>query len=653
MNLVVLFCECLKSQIITNLLICLYHSIIIFVYMKKNISKVKVKEIPSSGNLNNAKSEEVSQLLINATLFFSAIILYGFTATFNFGQDDNYINTALNNIENTPAGLITVFKTTFAVTDYRPISILSFWIERWFTGELKPGVSHFLNVVLFGFLLTRIYRFIIVGRFYKDTKQLSILAFLTAIIFLVHPNHVSVVANIKSRDSLLSMIFGLMSAIQFIKMADEKKWWRIILVLMFMAFGFLSKMDCYMFMIAPLLVFFLFREIKIKRILLLLFFSLVLYNVIFGLKESLLSNTINHGDVKPILMDITRSPLVGNDTLLNRISMSFITMLYYLKFLVIPWGYYFYFGYNQIPLLPLFHPINFLTVFIYLSIAFCCLWIFKKNRIYLFSFIFFLLAIAYASNIPIIVAGIIMDRYNFIPSLGFCLASAAIIVDFTKPSSLITVFRNMWVVSILLVYTGFTVYRTTAWKDSLTLYNRDISHLDKSVHANRTISVTYIQKMLFEDQDNSLKDQHMKLAEQYADKALAVSDKSPDVFEAKGICEIYNGNNFGAIQYLKKSMVLDSNYYSAINYIGVAYRNLQMTDSAYYYFNYVMQREPVYGYSADNLIELLIKNNRFKEADSLINLLNIKFPNNQALKNKESELNKSGWKNQLLFPSVK
>lgn len=55
---------------------------------------------------------------------------------------------------------------------------------------------------------------------------------------------------------------------------------------------------------------------------------------------------------------ITENPLIADNTFFNRLGMSVATYLYYLKFMVIPKGYYFYFGFNMIPLRSILNPIT-------------------------------------------------------------------------------------------------------------------------------------------------------------------------------------------------------------------------------------------------------------------------------------------------------
>lgn len=576
-------------------------------------------------------------------LFIGACLLYGWTYKFDYNLDDDYILYHLRSIDNSSEGFASIFSKWYANADYRPITIVSFWLERNFFENFTASSSHLINVILFGCLLIGIYRLVITSKFIEDNNTLKILALATALIFLVHPNHVSVVANIKSRDNLLSMLFGVFSAIQFIKAFDNKEYWRIPLTIILIILALLSKLDAYSFILFPILVILFFRNINKKKVAIL---SLVTLFILI-----ITTNVINHftsqldDNFRKFTYGLPENPLYNNDTLLNRISLSFTTLFYYLKFLFIPTGYHFYFGFNQIKLSPLLSLVNISSILITILLLISSIYCYKKNKIYLFCFIFYGVAIAYALNLYIPVAGILMDRYNFIPSLAFslCIASIYLSIHNFKHTSL-----SFY--SLIILFAVFSIYRTSAWKDSFTLFDRDIPHLSNSVNANRIAGGTYIHLALEEEMkpnyNKTLTDSFINKGERYAQTASKLYDKSAQVWELLGLCDLYRKNNALALEKFKKCYAVDTTYLSGINYLGFTHWNLGNIDSAYYYFNFVMQREPYFNYSANNMVNMLIKNNRKGEADSILVVLSKRFPNDSKLLNKIQEVNSN---NTVLF----
>jgi tetratricopeptide (TPR) repeat protein len=110
------------------------------------------------------------------------------------------------------------------------------------------------------------------------------------------------------------------------------------------------------------------------------------------------------------------------------------------------------------------------------------------------------------------------------------------------------------------------------------------------------------------------------------------------------LCAFYRKDYQQALQYFLKAKETDSTYLSGINYVGYAYWSLNRIDSAEYYFNYVIQREPVYDYAANNMLNMYLQNKRDK-VDSLLQTFQQKYPDDIWLNERLTEINK----NKLIF----
>lgn len=572
-------------------------------------------------------------------LFFLVILVfvfYGKTFSFDWGLDDNYIIESVRNIENNWSGIRTIFSQPLG-SDYRPVSTLSFWFEKQFSGELSPKAGHIVNVILFALIIIQIYRFLLLGKFYHDSKAVVVFALLVCIIFIVHPTHISVVANIKSRDNLLSMLFGLCSAIQFLKYINYKKMWHIAGMFILFGLAFLSKPDAYVFAFFPLMYLLIYRKANLNLILLGLIIVFITLSLFALIKGQLASEFLINKNVERVYID---SPLYENNTFLNRLSLSLTTLLYYIKFFVVPWGHYAYFGFNEIPLRGLFHPINVLSFFIFFGLLVWGIYSFKKNQKWpLFGFVFFLLSIAYASNLVLIVSGVLMDRYNFIGSLGLAMIPSGLFVYFFKISNVKQLISNWVIISVLAVFSIFTFIRIPDWNDTKTLLLKDIQKVDNSAHAHIMTSAIYINPIIFGGLTKPEMDENMKRGMYHINRALEITDKNPFVHESKGIAEIYYENYQVSLFHLKKAYQLDTNKLSALNYAGVVFRNQNMVDSALYYFEKVMNKENHFYYAANNYVSMLISTNQINKADSVLKVLSTRFPNDSKLKKKAF-----GWK---------
>lgn len=605
--------------------------------MSKNNKNKITQKIASKKQINSTNTRNdsfINVFYLFLFLFISTIVLYGWTAKFGWGLDDvPYIYQPIKKIQNNGNSIVELFGQSYGRYEYRPITLLSFWIENNIFGDLYPSISHLINVLLFAILIIQIFRFIIAADFYENKNKLIALALLTAFLYLIHPVHVSVVANIKSRDNLISMLFGLTALIQFLKFLKDNKIYRIIGVIMLIALAIMSKRDAYVFLLIPALYYFLYKFKKynnhifnkqtVRFVGMVVAIFLLVYAVV-GLWELIFLKSTNE------FMSYSDSPLAYNDTFLNRLSFSFTTLLYYFKFMVIPHGYYFYFGYNQIPLTPLWSSLNLLSLFIYVSLFLLSIRFLKKDKIYLFAILFFLLAIAYAANFFVIVSGILMDRYSFIASLGFLLGCSALILNFLKVDNW-HIIHHKFLIPVYIVFIAATIYRTSAWKDTFTLFQRDIPALSQSAQAQSLMGGIYINDAIYGNYTKAEKDEKMRIGEGYIDKALSINNKNKFALESKGLCRIHFNDDRTAIPFLKQAIKVDSNYTGPYNNLGLAYRNIAEIDSALIYFGKGMNKDLLFSYPAINYVQMLILKQRYEAVDSTLSVLQFRFPNDQKL----------------------
>ena len=91
---------------------------------------------------------------------------------------------------------------------YRPITLLSFALDIELS-EMTPKTGHVMNVLYYALLCCLIFYFL--RRMFPEKSELF--AMIVVGLFLIHPVHTEVVANIKSRDEILAMLFGIASLI--------------------------------------------------------------------------------------------------------------------------------------------------------------------------------------------------------------------------------------------------------------------------------------------------------------------------------------------------------------------------------------------------------------------------------------------------------
>lgn len=121
---------------------------------------------------------------------------------------------------------------------YRPLSLITFAIEHEFAGD-NPGLNHQINTVLYA-LMGLVLGIVLQKWLVQPTKltpdgtpiagtQSSwtgqiIMALLIGLIFMAHPVHTEIVANIKGRDEVLSFLFITLMLLFHWRYLETNRW---------------------------------------------------------------------------------------------------------------------------------------------------------------------------------------------------------------------------------------------------------------------------------------------------------------------------------------------------------------------------------------------------------------------------------------------
>ncbi|MEM6724852.1 MAG: hypothetical protein AAF598_12485, partial [Bacteroidota bacterium] len=154
-----------------------------------------------------------------------AFLLYANTLGHDFVLDDDIITRKNSLVQKGFAGIPEIFTHGYLYgfngmndQSYRPLVLVNLAIETALFGQ-KSSVHHFFNVLLYAlscfFLLAFARRLL--------GKEGMYWAFGACLLFTAHPIHTEVVANIKSRDEILSFLFVILSLDQLIRYAEGRE----------------------------------------------------------------------------------------------------------------------------------------------------------------------------------------------------------------------------------------------------------------------------------------------------------------------------------------------------------------------------------------------------------------------------------------------
>jgi hypothetical protein len=141
---------------------------------------------------------------------------------------------------------------------YRPVALASFAIEHQFIGE-RAFTSHGVNLLIYIFTIWILYG---VLKLHVASHH-RLFAFLSLLLFAIHPLHSETVASIKNRDELLALFFGALS----LKYAFSCKGnlAHLIWASVFLLVGLLSKKSVFPLIYIIPLGLFLIKNLPLKQ----------------------------------------------------------------------------------------------------------------------------------------------------------------------------------------------------------------------------------------------------------------------------------------------------------------------------------------------------------------------------------------------------
>ena len=359
---------------------------------------------------------------------------------------------------------------------YRPLSLITFAME-WQAfakdGKGNPGISHFINILLFA--LTGILLFILLKRLFppkEGQNQYLAIPFLTTVLFMVHPIHTEVVANIKGRDEILALIGSLYTLILSLKYFDTKHtkylWWSGLVFFL----GMMAKENTVTFLAIIPLTAWIFTQHKLRTVLIGML-PLGIATVLFlAIRYAVLG-----GAATEIDRELLNNPFLYATTG-ERFATVFYTLGVYLKLLVFPHPLTFDYYPYHIPLMQWGDWQVLLSVL--LNVALVALAIYgtiKKWKIAWALWLYFI-PLSVVSNLLFPVGVFMNERFIYFSSIGFCFALAYFLVEkvqsrIAKPAT----YRALVVTSlgiIALAFTAKSIHRNMAWKNNEKLFATDI-----------------------------------------------------------------------------------------------------------------------------------------------------------------------------------
>ena len=366
-------------------------------------------------------------LLAFVIFAFTIAMVYLPTVDFKYCIDDQYYLWLYIEDGSSFMDYVDSLRQRFWHTQFRPVTFATILVEALMFGK-DPGVHHFFNLIYYTLLCYLIY--LLVSTFLKKyEKHAYYLGLFIAFFFLMHPSHTNVVSSIKNREAILSMLFGLMSMRIWWKFLDTRKVKWIIVSVALLLMGILAKKDVMTFiLLIPISGFLYSGQFKFKR----WWLYFLLFLVLLLISNYTVLNFIAEPVVTTFNMSYIENPLIGEEMSFQKwVPYSLHILSIYEKFMLIPTGYLFYFGYDQVEILNYWNGRTLLSLLVHILILIALIYlVVRKKYKYLLGPVIFFVSIA--PFVLTIVSGIVAVRYSFIASLGFSIVAVQLLLSVTE-----------------------------------------------------------------------------------------------------------------------------------------------------------------------------------------------------------------------------
>jgi len=465
---------------------------------------------------------------------------------------------------------------------YRPLSLIMFAAEHDIFGG-KPAAGHLINVLLFAGCVVAL--FIFLSKMLGQSR--APVAFIAALLFLLHPLHTEVVANIKSRDELLCFFFAFLSLKAFMRYKEKGTIASLAGGLASLFLAFLAKETVVAFIVViPMLFFFLTGSGR-KRAAVISLTTIVVFGAYMALRAHALGGA-QLGAGKVAFIDNA----MVNLTTAGRMATGFYVLGKYLLLLLVPFPLSCDYCYNSIPAVAFSNPLVLASVALHLGLtAYAVLLLVRRRQQSLaFSILFYLLTIVLFSNIPFLIGAEMGERFVFFASVGFCLA-AALAVERWLFSADSAGFKNILsgkvlavLVPLSLVYAGISIARNADWKDNYTLFRADVVKLPQNAKLHYFLGNDIVKNEMADVQDKQTQSQLISEAKDHLYKAIAIYPAYADAYTTLGNLFFAQHITDSASAYYQQAMAMDRQQYVAANNLAViAMRVGRFSEAVQYY----------------------------------------------------------------------
>jgi hypothetical protein len=398
---------------------------------------------------------------------------------------------------------------------YRPLSLVSFAMEYGIYG-FKPGISHLLNILLYGLSGIVLFQVIRLFRINQSSKWWMGIAFICSLLFIVHPLHVEAVANIKGRDEIMAFLGSFGALYLCLKHVDTGKILHLVSALLVFFFGLLAKENTITFLaVIPLSIFF-FRKNSLKKALTWAGLLMIPTLIYLAIRYNVIGYFLNSGVA---ITDIMNNPFAEMNAG-QKYATIFNTLIRYIGLHVVPLqlthDYYPY----HIPITEWSSIYAWGSLTVHIGLLAAAIYGLKDKKVYAYCILFYLATMSIVSNLVVGVGTFMNERFMFTASMGYCLLLAYYLNKYASKKRL-KILATAITAVLILGYGIRSGLRVPVWETPLSLNTAASKVSTNSARMNSFMS-TALYKSHQASTDRAEKIDLLSRAEVYARKSISI-----------------------------------------------------------------------------------------------------------------------------------
>lgn len=444
------------------------------------------------------------QVIILAYVVVCAAIVFCYSA----GVPGSFLFDDISNIINVPAlhldelTLVAIKEAALSGNSgilKRPVSVLTFALNYYFSGQLDPYWFKWTNILIHVFNSALVYHLVErIVRLYTANSELSFFkpdarkfALVVAALWALHPLHVSTVLYIVQRMTMLSATFSLIAMIMYLKtrialiQGDTKYLGYMVAMAAAIILGIFSKENAaltalYIVAIEGFLFRFSIRSVVEKRFI----YGFFGIGIIFPAALVLLYTALFP---EWILDGYANREFTVYERLLTQARM----IWEYVQWILLPNVSSYAMHHDDIALSRgFFNPVSTIWAILGLLAVVCsCFWYWKKLGLVAFGVIFFL--VGHIMESTVIGLELVFEHRNYLPSLGLILAASVAVYRIFQmvPTESYRFCCSLVAGGIILVLSFSTFVRADKWSDPFYSSLVDVENHPYSARAHHTYAV--------------------------------------------------------------------------------------------------------------------------------------------------------------------